>query len=353
MHITFLIGNGFDLACGLKTSYASFVKFYVDLPSKNNNIIFFKQIIRQDLDTWADAEIAFGQYTERYNVEEVSAFRECLDDFIEKLRLYLAEQDERFNVQNISDESLDAFLSGLLKFDYFLPEESKERLISLYSKFPFKERMFNILTFNYTNLFGKLFYRVQDGQPPAFLTDLLNSEECTDYLESVVYVHGNIKVRPLVFGVDNENQISNKELLTVPRFTRSIVKPYGNEHLRSKIVKRCKEIIGESSIICIYGMSLGLTDSVWWSSILEWLKQDVTRQLVQYVYDPACVKDSVGSLADALDDSREHLYKKLLMTEEESRALKNQIHIELNCDLFGAENFIKQYIDADEEQIPF
>ena len=213
--------------------------------------------------------------------------------------------------------------------------------------------MFNILTFNYTNLFNKLFYGIQDDRAPGFFTRLLNNKQCTDYLESVVYVHGDIKDRPLVFGVDNENQISNKELLTVPRFTRSIVKPYGNEHLRSKIVKRCKEIIGESSIICIYGMSLGLTDSVWWSSILEWLKQDGTRQLVQYVYDPACVKDSVGSLADALDDSREHLYKKLFMTEEESRSLKNQIHIELNCDLFGAENYISKYIDGIEEQIPF
>ncbi|MDD4312530.1 MAG: AbiH family protein, partial [Eubacteriales bacterium] len=306
MNVTFFIGNGFDLACGLNTSYTDFLSYYLNVKNKSDNIKFFKDNIAQNLNTWADAEFAFGQYTERYRVDDVMAFRECYDDFINHLSAYLGEQEKRINVQNLPREAFSAFEHGLLYFDYYLPEESKEKLIDLYNHSLIDERVFNILTFNYTNLFGKLYYGIQDKEITGIPSTLLNGKDCLNFLNSIVYVHGDRRNPPLVFGVDNESQVANKDLLALPRFSRSIIKPDGNKQIRNRVVKACSETIEKSLIICVYGMSIGVTDTIWWKRILEWLKENPSHQLVQFAHAPNCIKDSVGSYADALDDYREH-----------------------------------------------
>lgn len=45
MHVTYLIGNGFDLACGLKTKYVDSYAKYCISPSKNETIKNFKEDI--------------------------------------------------------------------------------------------------------------------------------------------------------------------------------------------------------------------------------------------------------------------------------------------------------------------
>jgi hypothetical protein len=353
MNVTFLIGNGFDLACGLKTSYRDFLKYYMNVTSDSNNITHFKETISMDLDTWADAEIAFGKYTEKYDSDNVSAFRECYDDFVNQLSTYLGQQEKRFNIDNLARGACAAFERGLLYFDSFLTEDSKDKLLELYEWEPFDERLFNVLTFNYTRVFEELYNRIQDEEDPAMPSKLINSHSCENYLLDVVYVHGDRRKLPLVFGVDNTDQISNPSFRALPRFVRSIVKPDGNKHLRKRIFNQCNEIINESSIICVYGMSIGLTDSIWWEVILNWLRKNHTHQLIQYVYAPKCIRDSVGSYADALDDCREHLYSRLLLSSAESSDFRDQIHIELNVDLFGVEKTVSPYLDMPPEFTPF
>ena len=67
MNITYLIGNGFDLNLGLKTKYADFLQEYRNIESGDLVIGKFKSDIANNLKHWADAESAFGEYTERFN----------------------------------------------------------------------------------------------------------------------------------------------------------------------------------------------------------------------------------------------------------------------------------------------
>ena len=73
MNITFLIGNGFDLNLGLDTRYTDFLAEYLqDNSQDNEEIKSFKADIRKqqcgNSDTsenlWANAELAFGRYTD-------------------------------------------------------------------------------------------------------------------------------------------------------------------------------------------------------------------------------------------------------------------------------------------------
>ena len=72
MNITYFLGNGFDLQIGLKTSYADFLKEYVNVYSSDNKIIKnFKEYLKTKKSKWAemfwsDAEEAMGKYLSNF-----------------------------------------------------------------------------------------------------------------------------------------------------------------------------------------------------------------------------------------------------------------------------------------------
>ena len=99
MNITFLIGNGFDIALNLKTSYSNFYDWYCKQPSDIPHISEFRKDIDDDVNskisaaekTWADFELGIGKYTSKFTKEEVEQYLECIDDAQEQLRIYLLE----------------------------------------------------------------------------------------------------------------------------------------------------------------------------------------------------------------------------------------------------------------------
>ena len=69
--LTYMIGNGFDINLGLKTTYSDFRESYLITESKNEQIDAFKSLIRKEIKgdpaTWADAEMAFGKLTAAFS----------------------------------------------------------------------------------------------------------------------------------------------------------------------------------------------------------------------------------------------------------------------------------------------
>ena len=62
MTVTFMIGNGFDINCGIKCSYRDVCAGYSKTESKSELIAEFKKNIDKDLDTWADFEMAMNKH---------------------------------------------------------------------------------------------------------------------------------------------------------------------------------------------------------------------------------------------------------------------------------------------------
>ena len=48
MQITFLVGNGFDIAAKIDTSYEAFYKWYCDIDSDKEHIKIFRKNIKED-----------------------------------------------------------------------------------------------------------------------------------------------------------------------------------------------------------------------------------------------------------------------------------------------------------------
>lgn len=339
-----MIGNGFDLACGLKTAYANFVDYYLSVPSESTNINIFKEKMKKDLKTWADAEYAFGQYTKNYRLEEVVAYQECRDDFIKQLVQYLGKQESRID-DNLIEAAESDFLNGLVKFDNSLTDDSIESLIDLYNSTDSDMRTINVVNFNYTNVFERLIKAVDNRTEALNYTTLLNGAQSNDILGDIIYIHGKRNKPPVIFGVDNKSQIANEDLKAVPKFIRSMIKLELNNALRKKLVQKCLKIIDNSTIICIFGMSIGLTDTYWWEIIVEWLHANSLHQLIYYAWLPSCIKDSAGNYMNSLEDCREYLYEKLFLAENDAIQLRAQIHIEVNLDLFGVEKNIRPIIE--------
>ena len=88
MRITFMVGNGFDLGLGIKSSYDDFYNWYCKIPSGKPHIQQFKQDIMADMDrnllnderTWADFELGLGAYTANFTKETVEEFLDCFED---------------------------------------------------------------------------------------------------------------------------------------------------------------------------------------------------------------------------------------------------------------------------------
>ena len=87
MHITFLIGNGFDLACDLKTRYTDVYDKYCKTDSPNENIRKFKELILKDnYKNWTDFEMALPGFGK--DINDFEKFSECIHDFMQFLEDY-------------------------------------------------------------------------------------------------------------------------------------------------------------------------------------------------------------------------------------------------------------------------
>ena len=94
MNTLFLIGNGFDLNCGMRTAYKDIYPSYIAEHSSSNVISKFKQDISSNIETWSDFESAMARYAGNYDNE--NDFLECIYDFSAFATDYLTKQELKF-----------------------------------------------------------------------------------------------------------------------------------------------------------------------------------------------------------------------------------------------------------------
>ena len=95
MNVTFLIGNGFDLNCGLKSSYFDIYEEYKNPKEGDSEIIrSFKKDLWDNIDRWGDFEVAMAEYMRTFKSEK--DFLECLRDFKAFTENYLQEEEKQY-----------------------------------------------------------------------------------------------------------------------------------------------------------------------------------------------------------------------------------------------------------------
>lgn len=75
MNVLYILGNGFDKAQGMKTSYPEFYEYLktIDSETENSLLNLMRKEIKADKVLWSDMEEALGKFTEQ--VDNFEDFR--------------------------------------------------------------------------------------------------------------------------------------------------------------------------------------------------------------------------------------------------------------------------------------
>lgn len=138
----------------------------------------------------------------------------------------------------------------------------------------------------------------------------------------------------MIVGVNDESQIANKELAKDRRVQMHMIKPRMNvlsEELRSD---EAKKIIGTSSIIILFGMSIGATDKDWWKCIAQRMKASESCQLIIIDYIPDLDPAFPYEVAAASEVAIEKFLSMTEITDAEKNVIRRRISAFYNTDMF-------------------
>lgn len=331
MNITFLIGNGFDIGLGLDSKFSDFIPLYkLFYINENNEPNLLASSFQNNKDAWSDFEKQLGIFTNEFTTKTKNDYKKLVVDFELKFMDYLVKIESNLDYSN-QEKICEIMKNGLLNFyssDY-LPVASSSLVKHTYDIFSNSQHTYNFINFNYTDCLEKCLKTI----PKSVVITREFQGQKVDRIGKIVHIHGKTGNYPIM-GVNDESQISNQELAKDKRFLKSIVKPYINESIRMNRDINASRLISESTIICIYGMSLGATDKKWWNKIIKWLSTDGNRQLVIFLYDPNYRSSSQMDWIDKEDEIIDKLDEYCKNLNYSAENCRNRIHLSIHNNIF-------------------
>ena len=203
-----------------------------------------------------------------------------------------------------------------------------------------KDKSFGFLTFNYTDTLSLVFSAAEEFlRLRCKLTDVhLNP--------GILHIHGSL-MNDVVLGVDNETQLNGLPYHLSVRGKRAFIKPYFNEQYDAQRILQARQMIEESSIICIFGFSMGATDQMWVDQLAEWLRRDIHHHLLYFEYDPnTYARCNSDELMDVEEAKKARLLERLGFSSTDEIAA--QVHIPIGKKIFDF-NLTKGIKEFEEE----
>ena len=123
MNVLYILGNGFDKAQGMATSYPEFYKYLTENVKDGSPLLEkMKSAITENTILWSDMESGLGEFTSATNNAE--EFDDFYFELSEHLQNYLKEENEKFTP---SDKLKNKFQSDFTTVIKYLGELDKER----------------------------------------------------------------------------------------------------------------------------------------------------------------------------------------------------------------------------------
>lgn len=349
MNITFLVGNGFDLSAGMKTSYHDFYEWYVKQPSDLREIQTFKEEIKRSLNEgsedsrWSDFEAALGEYTKGKSFDE---FRKIYDDARDGIMKYLREERNRYFMPCDPVERISSFCQGILEFYQELGDNEKNSIEGLIRDSAYI--YVNFISFNYTDCLDlciasaarQLKNSNSQFSSPRDASIQLTRRNWT-IQSSVIHAHGTVDDYP-VLGVSDSSQVANEELRNWFGFPELMIKSRSDAATGQNRFAKVETRINRSQIICVWGMSLGKTDSFWWERIADWLIKDNNRHLILFWYKNRSpnpytryvtteeAKNSFLSNTKLLQEDKERIKDRIYVVWNTNKVLKTSFKLRKN-----------------------
>lgn len=377
--VTFMIGNGFDINLGLKTAYSSFYKYYLSSQQCLNDdplIIKMKSELRADIANWSDLEIALGKYTG--NLDNFFESKTCYEDITSSLEKYLKNECKKNLI--IDENILNNFSRNLARnISANIYHIQTRKYMCNYDNSNKEYKNIYMINFNYTNTVEKLlgeFYK--QFYPLDFETPMLRGEpdpftkkdywehykKCKNEPEKLSFdtprcgiesyltpIHGEIE-RDAIIGV---NDVSQLELYQQGGMSKIEAMYLTKQEMNTTFGRRtnlshCFEMLEKSSIIYIYGMSLGDSDRLWWDKLCELLKENKNLHIIyDYFYEDTIFKSSISDSSEEVEQfnercsvNRQKILAQLKGSKYFCNSMDEQFHIIPNTGMFKVLNNIAE-----------
>lgn len=346
MNVVYLIGNGFDIACGLDTSAKTIISKYRDelrrhvddLKDKKTDEYqgcrLFLDSIDSEFDTWADFEKKLGEITKEFDSLDnpKEAFLAAFSNFRTFLRGYLQNQQSRIESIGVSKSMANAFHHKCLGFMSEKMRPASKNSLNSFLNLKQKEHWsIDYMVFNYTYLVDQLIDAV-DEKKEINISNFIYQRSP----KVPLHIHGNLfDEYGLLVGVDNKEQIASEQLRNDEDILNALVKTRQNRNNELERDSAANGLIRNADLIVIHGMSLGESDSMWWRQIGKWLSSSSNHVLVLSHFDPAYdeknklqpeyhsqltrqVRDDFLDKTNLSDDLREKCYERILISVNDS-----------------------------------
>lgn len=279
MRTVYLIGNGFDVNIGLPTRYIDFYNHYLGLNQDMDTHVVsslkkhLKDSLSSDSAYWSDLEEALGKYTiELHSYDELE---EAYDDINDEMQKYIYSIEKSDLPQGINADKLKSNISTP---EAFLNLAEQEIVRSAYNNISRDIHYISIINFNYTTTIEKILKYIDK---PMTLGPATYHKDYSTSLGKIIHIHGNAE-QPIL-GINDSNQIINEKLKANIDVQDYLIKPRINNALGHLIDRQAKQLIKDANLICIYGLSFGSTDGLWWKLVGEKLLNGFI--VILFVYD--------------------------------------------------------------------
>ena len=250
-----IVGNGFDLSMGFKTSYGDFMKSSYFPHEETSSLCSYLHNQYEENMGWIDIENELSEYsrmltTKKLNAKkfntilDIDSLREEYDELKSSLKLYLQEETKRAfgpSPDNPAKRVIDQ-----------LPAESK------------------IISFNYTSIIERM----------------TRDRFCASK-GNLLHIHGSLApYDDIVFGVEDSAKLSKEHVFLYKAHSR---------HLR---VQEFSDWLNSAERIIFYGYSLGDTDRQYFEKFFRKLCSDdrTYTELVFYYYDQSSYDNLIWQL---------------------------------------------------------
>jgi hypothetical protein len=248
MYKVLVVGNGFDLSAGIKTSYANFIAS--NNFCKNKDRYLFRHLnSASTLNGWVDVEVFLKNYAFFLSGNPARVrqdFQEVLNIPLDMARYIGQAKSNFFN---------DFVLLKNALVDYLQSEDIEDKIEfqngvdSYFSENHLSDPFHAVLNFNYTSNSLSTLFGLSDSRP------------------EIIHLHGSLELNDIVFGVDDEFiDISNDFLF----LKKSSHPSYGN-------FPSLKLAAQHSTEMHFYGLSFGETDNSHFRPLFEFLCSDDAR----------------------------------------------------------------------------
>lgn len=316
MNVLYILGNGFDKAQGMHTSYPEFYQYLMKAEC-SPLLEQMKKDIKEDTKLWSDMEEALGVFTSKVQTEE--DMDSLHDELSRHLQHYLQLEDDNYKY---GDSTKYRFRMDIQNPEQYLAEADRP-LFNDYITHNINTSggiYYNVISLNYTYTFEKLL-----GDK-----NVLN-EQKHSIVQDVCHVHGQLG-DTIIIGVDNKSQIKNTIYQYSDDIASFLIKVKANAAMKNIRHKKCEELIKAANLVVLFGVSFGDTDMRWWKLIGDELNKRQDIMVISFLYCPGEIPETRKYRLTMVERrERQRLYSKMGIT---SNDMDNRFFIAINSLMF-------------------